>query len=235
MIRKIVNNLKTLGFGTTCLYALGRLARPSRGLIDVRSYRLMAQPVADAPRLPERRRARFAARPLAPGDNALARLPLDAGTWSRRFAAGAQCLGLFSGDTLVAALWYQFGDYDEDEVRCRFRPSDPDRAAWDFDVYVQPDWRAGFAFAALWDAADAALRRSGRRYSLSRISAFNLASLYSHRRLGAREIGRASFLRIGPLQICTSTLSPRLHFSWRGAGRPLILIPVPAAEERGTS
>ncbi|RMD87656.1 MAG: N-acetyltransferase [Alphaproteobacteria bacterium] len=235
MIGKFVNNLKTLGFGPTLLYALSRVARASRGLMDVRSYRLMAQPVADAPRLSERRRTRFTARPLVPDDDALSRLPLDRETLARRFAAGAQCLGLFSGDALVAALWYQFGDYDEDEVRCRFRPADPERAAWDFDVYVQPEWRAGFAFAALWDAADATLRAAGRRYSLSRISAFNLASLHSHRRLGAQEVGRASFLRLGSLQICVSSLSPRLHFSWREAGGPLILIPVPAPKETQTA
>ncbi len=230
MIGKVLINVRTLGLGTAVLYALSRLARHVGDAVTVRSYRLMAQPVHPRPRLPARRRQRFAARPLAPGDAAFAQLPLDGATLERRFAQGARCLGLFRGDTLVAALWYQFGDYEEDEVRCRFRPSDAAAAAWDFDVYVQPEERLGFAFAALWDAADAALRESGRRVSLSRISAFNLASLGSHERLGAREVGRATFIGLGPVQLCHSTLlRPRLHLALRREARPVITIPVPPA------
>ena len=230
MIGKVLTSIRTLGFGTTALYALDRLANHLGGAVTIRSYRLMAQPVHPRPRLPARRRQRFAARPLGPDDAALEQLPLDGATRARRFAQGAHCLGLFRGERLVAALWYQFGDYEEDEVRCRFRPSDEAAAAWDFDVYVQPEERAGFAFAALWDAADAALRESGRSFSLSRISAFNLASLRSHERLGAREVGRATFIGLGPVQLCHSTLlRPRLHLALRRATRPVITIPVPPA------
>ena len=230
MIGKILINIRTLGLGATLLYALERLARHLGDAVTVRSYRLMAQPVRDRPRLPERRRKGFEARPLEAGDAAFGQLPLETATLERRFAQGARCLGLFRGERLVAALWHQFGDYEEDEVRCRFRLSDATAAAWDFDVYVQPDQRAGFAFAALWDAADATLRESGRRFSLSRISAFNPASLGSHQRLGAREVGRATFIGLGPVQLCHSTLlRPRLHLALRRRERPVITIPVPSA------
>lgn len=95
----------------------------------------------------------------------------------RRFGQGAECLALYCGDRVVATLWFLVGPYLEDEVRCRFVPLPAGQCSWDFDVFVDPAHRITGAFAALWDAADAELARRGVIASLSRISAFNPASL----------------------------------------------------------
>ena len=134
---------------------------------------------------------------------------------------------LFLGEELASNLWLCSGGYDEDEVRCRFLPEPAETTVWDFDVYVMPAFRASFAFPALWDAVNAYLRERGIRWTLSRISAFNLTSASSHESLGARDVGRAKFLRLGRLQIGTSTLCPHWHVSLTSRSRPVIRVRAP--------
>jgi hypothetical protein len=61
---------------------------------------------------------------------------------------------------------------------------------------------------------------------MSRISAFNIGSLSSHERLGAREIGRVAFVIVGPLQVTLSNLRPRFHVS---LGNTRAELPIPEA------
>lgn len=149
-----------------------------------------------------------------------------------RFRQGAVCLGAVLDGRVIGCLWLCLGAYDEDEVRCRYVRVPEGVASWDFDVYVHPDHRTGFAFGRLWDAANALLRENGARWSASRISAFNTASLKSHAALGARPVGRATFLRMGTrLQVMVSDLSPRVNISWRADRPPSLVIPCPEPEE----
>ncbi|HEY8351300.1 MAG TPA: hypothetical protein VIK87_02045, partial [Sphingomonadales bacterium] len=97
--------------------------------------------------------------------------------------------------------------------------------AWDFDVYVAPEHRMGRTFARLWAAANEYLRARGVRWSLSRISGYNPASFNSHKRLGARVIGRASFLRIGNWQLMWSNRAPYLHLSRKAQPRLRVRAP----------
>ena len=100
-------------------------------------------------------------------------------------------------------------------------PEPQGRAAWDFDVMVMPEYRMGRLFSYLWGRANAELRAGGVEHTMSRISAFNAASLAAHQRLGARVVGSASFLCVGRWQLMRTSLSPRWHFSWRPESRPL--------------
>lgn len=220
---RIAHAIASLGARGACLYALDRAAQRLRLPLRVRSYLVVAQPVPDGPFLPARRGRDFRLRELGPGDLALAQMPLDSATLDFRFGQDARCFGLFREDRLAAYAWLCFGAYAEDEVRCRFRPSPAGASAWDFDVYVAPAFRLGPAFLKLWDGVNDRLREMGVRTSYSRISAFNLASLRSHRRLGAEVVGRADFLVLGPVQLLLSTLRPRLHLAI-GRRRPELAV-----------
>src|SRR5690606_27821891 len=98
--------------------------------------------------------------------------------------------------------------------RCDFRLEPAELAAWDFDIYVAPEHRMGRTFARLWEGANSYLRARGVEWSMSRISAYNAGSFKSHARLGARVVGRASFLFLGPLQLAWMSVPPYAHLSW---------------------
>ncbi|MBK1696017.1 GNAT family N-acetyltransferase [Rhodovibrio salinarum] len=221
---RVVATVCALGAWSTLLYVLHRVCARLPVAISVYSYRLVAQPVAATPRLPARRAARFTSRLLQPGDPALKALPSDRAVVKRRFAQGAECLALYRDDTLVGTLWFVVGAYLEDEVRCRFVPLPSGRCSWDFDVYVDPAFRMTGAFAALWDAADAELARRGVVASLSRISAFNPASLRGHASLGAVPVGRADFLCLGPLQVMRASCAPGLSVGWGPQAVPTLRV-----------
>jgi len=220
------------GGTTALLYGIERGCARLHLPIRVRAYILMAQPVAASPRLSPDRVKHFAVRFLNEGDSALERMPLSNAVLASRFEQGAECLGLFHGSELAAYLWLCRGVYEEDEVRCRFLPEPAERTAWDFDVYVMPAYRASFAFSALWDAADTYLRQQGVQWSLSRISAFNITSVSSHEALGAQEVGRATFLTIGRLQLSKASLSPHCNISLSPRTRPVIRVQAPTRQRQ---
>lgn len=138
----------------------------------------------------------------------------------KRFADGAQChVALVKGE-FAGYIWISRGRHVEDEVRCTWVLAEPLTCVWDHDVYVEPRYRLGRTMARLWQSVDESLHREGVRWTFSRISRFNSASIRSHQRLGARPVGTACFLRIGRLQLM---LSPRWHLSLGGAGPDLTL------------
>jgi hypothetical protein len=149
-----------------------------------------------------------------------------------RFAQRARCLAatVEGGSRLAGFLWFVPGAYEEDEVRARFRPQPEGAAVWDFDVSILPQYRMSRLFSYLWARAAAELAREGVMHSMSRISAFNGASLAAHRRLGARVVGQALFICIGRWQLMMSNVSPRFHLSWRDEQRPTLAIGPEAAD-----
>lgn len=200
------------------------LSVPTGGRAKIERFIFVAQPIHDAPLLPPGKAATSTARQLKPGDPLLTQCPRPAEVIADRFAQGAICLAIVKNDVLQAFLWLIQKHYDEDVARVRFVLPPSGKAAWDFDVYVAPAYRLGYTFLKLWDIANLHLRELGVRWTLSRISAFNAGSLSSHSKLGARKIGSATFLIAGPLQIMTSSLSPKLHISF-GKSRPQLLMP----------
>lgn len=121
------------------------------------------------------------------------------------------------------------GPYEEDEVRARFWPKPDGGAVWDFDVAILPQYRMSRLFSYLWSRASSELAAQGIRHSVSRVSAFNGASLAAHRRLGARIVGKALFVCIGQCQLMRSTVPPRWHVSWRQEQRPTLEIAAAAS------
>lgn len=200
------------------------LSVPTGGRAKVERFIFVAQPIHDMPLLLPGKAATSMARQLNPDDPLLTQSPRSTEVIADRFAQGAICLAIVKNDILQAFLWLIHKHYDEDVARVRFILPSSGKAVWDFDVYVAPAYRLSYTFLKLWDTANAHLREHGVRWSLSRISAFNAGSLSSHSKLGARPIGSATFIIAGPLQIMTSSLSPKFHLSF-GQSRPKLLMP----------
>lgn len=204
------------GFANAVLYLAARAIRTLFPRVSLYRYYIVAQPVAEDDLLPSRRGKAISVRELGPGDPAFAGLPLDRDVLEFRFRQDVVCLGAFHNDAVIGCLWLCFGEYEEDEVRCVFdlAPSPgPDTApAWDFDVYLKPEARLGFAFAKLWDEANRLMRARGIGWSISRISAFNPGSLAAHTRLGAVRVGSLTALKGSRRQLVLSSLPPRIRF-----------------------
>jgi hypothetical protein len=191
-------------------------------------YLLVAQPVAQGPLLPASRGRRIVVRELRLEDLDEVALPRPPAMLHDRFEAGDRCLGAFIGQELVGFIWLCFRPYDEEaEVRCTFLPAPQGIATWDYDLYIEPRHRVGFVFARLWDAANELLRTYGVRWTVSRVSAFNVGSINSHKRLGSIVVDRAFFVKLGRLQImqCSGGI-PRLHLSTRTEDRPRLIVAV---------
>lgn len=218
--RKIRALVLELGPWTTVLYLFSRALEKSGGFGEIRHYALVAQPVRSTPMLPARRGAKIGVQEVGPEDPALGAMPLTPRVLAYRFNQGAVCFGAFLEGRMIGCLWLVLGPYEEDEVRCRFCPEAG--AAWDFDVYIRPEFRTGLAFARLWDSANAFLRDRSIAWSCSRISLFNPASLASHGKLAARRIGTATFLRLSRCQIMVATVPPYLHLSIGPKSLPVV-------------
>lgn len=227
MIDAIREKIRRLGLaGALHLFASRVFQRASGGRVRIFRYYLVAQPVRV---VTERRAGRIAVRRIEPSDPVCASFPRRPNVLARRFAAGAICLVAEDAGRFAGYLWLQPGTYDEDEVRCRYVMEPAARCAWDFDVYVHPDFRLGRTFARLWDAAHALLREQGVGWTMSRISAFNPESLRSHRRLGLEHLGTVTFLRAGKAQLMWAARPPWFHVSLDRTTAPQVLLQAPAA------
>lgn len=226
-------HLRQLGAVDGSLYlANAVLRRATGGRSHIIKYDLMVQPVRREPLLPPHRGGNIRIHEAGREDPLLteaASRPVE--TLHTRFDAGARCLVASIDGEFAGFLWFQDGDYAEDEVRCIFRPEPPGAAVWDFDVYVAPRHRLSPVFLKLWDEANRRLQADGVSHACSRISAFNAASRAAHGRLGAVRAGWALFVCIGWCQFASASSGPVLHASGAGASRPLIRVPPPAGKD----
>jgi hypothetical protein len=207
------------------LYFVDRLlARTTGGRARLFKYYIVAQPVATG-LLPGRRGDSIAVREVFAGDPALAEFDRPAAVIASRFGQGARCLVATKAGRIVGCIWFVAGGYEEDEVRCRFEPLPRGRRAWDFDVFIHPDFRGSLVFPKLWSEAGARMRQANIEQTLSRISAFKPESLLAHARLGARVLARCAILKLGRWELFVSTQRPRIAFSGGAAGRPVLEIP----------
>jgi hypothetical protein len=224
LLGKFRGLVRELGLTRALCYLLHRLGAKSGGLLALHSYLLVAQPVPAGPLLAGGRGRSIVVRRLDSQDPRLLALPLDEAVLAYRAGQGAICLAAFKEEAIIGCLWLCLSPYEEDEVRCRYKPMPDGKASWDFDVYLAPEHRSGLGFPRLWDEANAFLRQRGVAYSWSRISAFNPVSLASHARLGARVAGQATFLRLGRCQLMVASLPPRWHLSFRRKDRPSLTL-----------
>jgi hypothetical protein len=230
LISRFHDLLIELGRFNALYWSFNRLFDGLRVPCRIYRYLFMAQPVATAPFLPSRLGQAIDIRILQPTDDALADLPIEGSVLRYRFAQNAVCFGAFQDNAIVGCLWLCLASYKEDEVRCRYKLSPENATAWDFDVYVAPAARGGFAFLKLWDAANAYLHAQGVTWSLSRISAFNPESLRAHQKLGARRFASAVFVQLGRLQLMVSPVRPCVHLSVSSSQTPTLALSADAID-----
>jgi len=214
-----------MGAGNAALYVASRaLAALSRGRARIVKYHFVAQPVVASGG--GSASGSFTLAWAEPDSPLFAQVERPPAVLAARFAMGARCLAatIRDGSELAGFLWFVVGPYDEDEVRAQFVPAPAGRTSWDFDVTIMPRFRMGRLFGYLWRRGSDELAARGVTQSVSRISAFNPVSLASHRRLGARIVGSATFLCIGKWELMRASTPPRWHVSWRDAQRPTLVI-----------
>lgn len=226
MLPKLRSTLAQLGFLETVFYGLGRLVQKLTGATVIYRYALMAQPVPGRSILPPQRGINIHVRLLVEPDPVLSHLALSPEVTTYRFRQGAVCLVAFKNGDIIGCLWLCLGPYEEDEVRCTFVPLPLESTSWDFGIYLSPTQRGGFVFARLWDEANAYLRKRGISWSYSRVGTSNIASLASHRRLGAQQLGTATFVCLGRWQLMLASLRPFVHLSLSPDVRPALYLKV---------
>lgn len=198
-----LQTLQILGVAGVASYALARVAVRS-GLLAFYRYAIVATPQQRMPTMPKA----YVVRSIDPAE--LARHSIDAPpkVQADRFAQGMTCLGAFNGkDELVGVTWLIEGGLIEDDVRVRFEV--PERCCWDTGLWIAPAHRLSRAFAAIWAGTALWMAERGLAHSVSRIADYNLASILSHRRMGAVTLGHHSFMKIAGWQYSWST-RPRL-------------------------
>jgi hypothetical protein len=227
-LKRITDNVRQLGWTNGLLYLAHRaLSALSGGRARIVRYYLVAQPVLE--RSPNNLRP-SAGNPVtfvSPDDPLTASFPRPPGVIARRFANNDLCIAARSGERFAGFLWIARGRYAEDEVRCLYHLADARSSAWDYDVYVEPDFRIGRTFARLWDKANQYLRSEGVEWSFSRISAFNPGSLQAHGKLGIRVLFSASFLCLGPMQVMIAGYRPYVHVSLSARSGPTLQLSIP--------
>lgn len=225
-----MKNWLHMGVLNTCLYLLARLLERLTGKRwALYRYLFVAQYVGDTPLTPMRGQDIHILSP-EPEDALPAGYPRPARVVRERYAQGARTLTAWRDGRLAGFIWLIQGAYQEDEVRVRYQLASP-RACWDFDVWVRPDERLGWVFRRLWEAARQHLHQRNIRWSCSRISAFNHASLRAHAHIGVVQLGHAIFLRCGGWQWMLGSLRPYFHLSRNEASFPNLIFDSSALQE----
>ncbi len=216
--------VKQLGLLNSGLYLANRLAQKLALDASINKYYFAAQAVNRQPLLPENkgRRLRVVEWPQQGHPHPC---PRPAQVIADRYQQGAVCLAAYKDDEFTGCLWFVTTAYQEDEVRCRYVL--PPAAVWDFDVYVDAKYRLSPVFLKLWDAASSRLLADGFAWSLSRISAFNALSLSSHKRMGAKVLGWAVFIRLRSVQFTVASVPPFLHGSFSENAFPVFRLQLP--------
>jgi hypothetical protein len=229
-LRSINQTVRRLGIPDGPLWALSRIISIVSGnRCRLHRYYFVAQPVRDAPLARAERTPFVSFRAVEAADPLTVQFPRPADVIARRYAIGALCLAAEREHTFIGFIWLKERSYPEDEVRCCYVLEPAHVAVWDFDVYIDPAYRAGRTFARLWDSANEWMRQRGYRWTLSRISAFNPDSLAAHRRLGTRRIGSATFLCMASVQIAMLDHPPFLHVGWRESQFPSVRLHPPVS------
>jgi hypothetical protein len=99
--------------------------------------------------------------------------------------------------------------------------------AWDFDVFILPEFRSTLTFVRLWDAVNAYLSDQNREWTFSRISRFNTKSINSHKRMGAITVTNLLFAVIGSAQLLVFPFRPFLSFSLSDKSVPIMNFEIP--------
>lgn len=212
-MRRILEPLTEFGLVAGLIYLIDRASERLFSRRILYYYSIVAQPVAP-PRLRPGKDMRTVVctnpeevAPFADQMTASEQMNLE------RFGLGYTCVVLAKADELLAYGWIAYEDFREDEVRCIFSPLPTEMTGWDFDVYILPQHRGTLTFARVWDAINGALSASGRTWTVSRISRFNISSYQSHKSLGAVTCFNMLFVVVGRVQLMISPRRPFIHLS----------------------
>lgn len=205
------------------MYFLSRgLAVLTFGYAGLIRYHFVAQPVPLEGGLGIRPSPNSFVGFIGANDSLVAEFPRPSAVIEQRFHNGNICLAARAGEKFSGFLWLAKGHYEEDAVRCCYQLLQPAESVFDYDVYVEPEFRYGRTLARLWSAANVHLAADGVRWSFSRISTFNTESMRSHARLGIRRLFTANFICFGKLQIAIVSVSPFVHISLSSGSRPTL-------------
>jgi hypothetical protein len=225
--KKLRDTFRSLGivdaFWYFCHATLHRLCESC----TLDKYYVVAQSTSRTQRLLRDHGKSISMREISAGEPILAHIPRPSDIIAHRFAQGARCYGAFKDGILVGVIWLQTQEYREDEVRCAFSWWPKHDAVWSFDVFIVPEHRTGLAFVKLWSDVDAQLRQQGVRWTLSRISAFNVRSRASHQRLGLKIVAKCLFLASKKWQLMFSDCRPYIHLSRHAQSVPRITLTTP--------
>jgi hypothetical protein len=231
-LKKIRDEINNLGTWNGVLYLASRvLAKASFSRSRIVKYQFVAQPVPLQMLAPSESVSSIRIYRAEPGDPIVELFPRPTSVIAERFASGAVCFVAEKQGALSGFIWIKREQYREDEVRCLYVLEPAGIAAWDFDVWVAPEFRLTRTFARLWDAANGFLREHGYLWSVSRISAFNHASLASHRRLGSMCLQSGLFFLLGSLQLAFFTCAPYFHLGFKPEHVPVLRLRVPGPVE----
>jgi len=219
MVHKLVDVYREYGLVLGIFYGIDRALQRLSSRLRLHVYQIMVQPITDKPLLPERFAKRLEMREIKRGDPEVALMPARPDIKEARFAQNSVCLGCYRESHLIGYLWLSYDRYEEDEARCTYFVTPQGEAIFDYDLYILPEHRMGFALAGIWHGAAEYLRARGIRYSFSRFTRFNLASQRAHERLGCKPVGNVLFFHFGPVQLMVGTLWPFLHLSLSPAQR----------------
>ena len=226
----LVMSARARGRWVWLLYAVHRvMSILSGGRAGLQAYQFCAQPIDPVRHRSLRDDPNTMVQTVTPGSPLLEHFPRPPDVLAQRFAECASCHAIIVKGEFAGYLWLSRDAHDEDEVRCRYLLPMTAPSVWDFDVYIAPRFRAGRGLARLWKAVSAELYTQGVRWSYSRISLFNLASVQAHERLGALPVATGLFVHIGPLQLSIISKAPYLHVGVRPKHRPVLKLPMPAA------
>src|SRR5208337_735842 len=219
MLTKLVSPFKEFGCFAGLLYAVDRVFHRFSPSLRLYFYELLVQPIPEQPLLPSRLSRALEIREIAFGAPEIARMPASPEIKESRFKQNAICLAAFQKNELIGYIWFCFRAYDEDEVRCTYVLPEGNQAVFDFDVYLFPEHRMSFGFVGMWSGANEFLRSRGIKFSVSRLTRFNLSSRRAHMRLGAQRVGRLFFLRAWCVEFMVATVAPYVHLSIGNRGR----------------
>lgn len=211
--------LTVIGARSLLLYFVAR-GFSRIGGIAFNRFRIVEVPVAGLADMPRG----YSCRSLSPGELASRVIDVGPEVQAKRFAGGYECLGVFDRPgELIAVAWLAREHPEDDSLDVRFLL--PGDAAWDTGMWIRDDRRMGRAFAALWGAIRQWLETEGLNRTISTIVDYDIQSIASHSRLGARSLGYLTVVRIGRLQYAQSA-RPR----WRRLGKgskPTISLTLP--------
>lgn len=214
MWHRLLDPFKTFGVRDGALYVVHRLLQRVSPRCGLFVYDVTAQAITAKPLLPERWAKNLRYMEIPRDDPAIDAMPARAEIKRQRFEQGATCLGVYREEQLLGYIWYCFGRYDEDEVRFRYELTDGQRAVFDFDLYILPEYRMGIGFAAVLHSANQYLRSRGVDCSFSRLTRFNLASRRSHSHVGLVTVATTHCLQLGTVEIVLSSTSPHIAITW---------------------